>query len=63
MTALRPGARVRITRGLAAGVVGVAISREVSLYRDRQRDPRWRVQSRDLVRDRTVPASWLEVVA
>lgn len=55
------GARVRVTQGLAAGVVGVVIDRWHDLG-GKPKVRQWRVQSEDLVRDRVLREDWLEVV-
>ncbi len=54
-----PGDKVRVTAGLAAGVVGVVQSKWGSLFGAM---PMYRIQSSDLVRDRILRADWLEPV-
>lgn len=56
---LGPGAHVRITRGMAKGIVGTVLSRWPTTFGG---EAQWVVESGDIARRRVIRADYLEVV-
>lgn len=60
---VKPGVKVIVTQGLAAGIEAVVVEKFAEHYARDWGPAMWRVRSSDLVRDRILREDWLRVVS